>query len=117
MSKLHLIPLKSASVCMCLLDESERKNKTLNQASSESSTNGRTTSPSDVEPKIDDSYRMVDDTLLLKAKTIKAACSAAAEKQEVVKNGVICDSEERPCCCIVVSFHSGVVRLNARRMF
>ncbi|KAG8339702.1 hypothetical protein TRVL_09470 [Trypanosoma vivax] len=117
MSKLHLIALKSASVCMCLLDESERKNKALNQASCKSSTSGRATNPSGVEPKIEDSYKMVDDALLLEAKTIKAASSAVTEKQEVAKNGVMCDSEERPCCCIVISFHPGVVRLNARRMF
>ncbi|KAG8338855.1 hypothetical protein TRVL_10318 [Trypanosoma vivax] len=116
MSKLHLIALKSASVCMCLLGESERKNKALNQASCKSSTSGRA-NPSDVEAKIDDSYRMMNDTLLLKAKTIKAACSAATEKQEVAKNDIVCNSEGRPCCCIVISFHPGVVRLNARRMF
>ncbi|KAG8340127.1 hypothetical protein TRVL_09045 [Trypanosoma vivax] len=102
MSKLHLIALKSASVCMCLLGESERKNKALNQASCKSSTSGRATSPTDVESKIEDSYRMVDDALLLKANTIKAASSGAAEKQEDVKNGVMCDSMGRSRCCIVI---------------
>ncbi|KAG8340716.1 hypothetical protein TRVL_08456 [Trypanosoma vivax] len=102
---------------MCLLDESEQKNKAPNQASCKSTASVRATNPSDVEARIEDSYRKVGDAFLLEGKTLRAAGSGVTEKQEDVKSGVVCDSVGRSRCFIVISFHPGVVRLNARRVF